>query len=97
MLLVVRADSDNSSVELVKLGLMLRELTQLLHAEGSPVTTVENKDHSGAASGVEMERLSVLILKREIRSSLAVNESQLRSRNPHQDERKQDQDNAEYR
>ena len=39
-----------------------------------------------------MEGLSVLILKREIRSSLAVNESQLRFRNPHQDDRKQADD-----
>jgi hypothetical protein len=89
MLLVVCADSDNSRVEPVKFVLVLRELAQLPHAKGSPVTTVENKDHAGAASGGEMERLSVLILKSEIGRRLAVNKSKLRFGNPHQDDRKQ--------
>jgi len=39
-----------------------------------------------------MEGLSILILQREIRCSLPVDESQLRLRNPHQDDRKQDND-----
>jgi hypothetical protein len=89
MLLVICADRDDSRVKLVKLGFVLRELAQLLHSKKSPITTVEDQDNAGTTSSSEMERLSVLILEREIGSGLAVNEGQLRFGNPHQQNRKQ--------
>lgn len=41
MLLVIDADGDDLGINLVKVGLPLRELAQLLEAEGSPVPTIE--------------------------------------------------------
>src|SRR5262245_58972628 len=66
MRFVINADRDHLCVLSVKVSLPLRELAQLIHAEGSPISTVEKQHNSTAMLCSEVEILTGNILQSEV-------------------------------
>src|SRR5690242_10929512 len=66
---IVNADRYYFGILGIKVGFPLRELAQLVHAKGSPVSTIEIQHNSAATLGSEIEIVSRSVLQSEIRSS----------------------------
>ena len=67
---IIDADTDHLSAHLVKVGLSLCELAQLLGTPGSPVSAVEEEYDLVALLRRKSEGISLGIRQREIRSGL---------------------------
>src|SRR5579864_7044164 len=68
--LVIHADSYDARLLCFEIRFSLRELAQLLHAEWSPVSTVEVQHYFMPALGRECEVSSVCVAQGEVRSKL---------------------------
>lgn len=70
MCLIIDADSDHSSIDRVEIRFPLRELAQLLYAEGSPVSAVEVQHDFVSTLRRERKVLPGSIAQSEVWSSL---------------------------